>query len=411
MAVPAAWPAAAEAQDRNVRVFLDCQSHGCDATEFRTEIGFVDWVRDATAADVHVIFTSQSTGAGTRYILDFIGRGDLSGVDLEVPQDVPGTATSDERLRLVTRAFKAGLVPYVVRLGYADRLEIQGLDSEDIDRRPAPADDPWDFWVFTLGGSGQANGEERESAWQLRGSMSANRVTPEWKIESQVNGWFYRREVELNDGEIFTNRTEDWGAAVLAVNSLSPHWSAGSEIEASRDTRRNRRLGGRTALALEWNLYPYAEANRRQLLFHYQVGVSRVAYQDTTIFDRLEETLLDHRLVGAYETRQPWGDAGVSVQYSNYLDDFEKFRLSTGAELSIRLFRGLEMDIEGGYDVIRDQLYLSKEELSDEDILVQRRALATGYEYRLELGLSYRFGSIFNNVVNNRFPWVVRDFD
>ena len=100
--------------------------------------------------------------------------------------------------------------------------------------------------------------------------------------------------------------------------------------------------------------------------------------------------------MGAYETRQSWGDAGVSVQYSNYLDDFSRFRLSTGAELSVRLFRGLELGIEGRYGVIRDQLFVSKEELSDEDILVQRRALATGFEYGVEVGLSYRFGSIYN---------------
>ena len=404
-------PTPAAAQDRQVRVFLDCQSHGCNGTELRTEIGFVDWVRDATAADVHVIFTSQGTGAGTRFILDFIGRGALDGFDLEIPQDVPATATSDERLRLVTSAFRAGLLPYVARSGYADRLEIRDPGGAATAVRMSPADDPWDHWVFRVGSQVEGDGEEREQSWELSGSMSANRTTPEWKIETGVNGRFYHRAVELNDGDVFVNETRDWGVALLAVNSLSPRWSAGSEIEASRSTRRNRKLGGRTALALEWNLYPYAEANRRQLLFHYQLGASRVEYQDSTIFDRIEETLFDHRLVGAYQTRQPWGDASVSIQYSSFLDDFSKFRLASGANLSVRLFRGLDLDLRGGYDIIRDQIYLPKEELSDEEILVQRRALATGYEYRFDVGLSYRFGSIFNNVVNNRFPWVVRNFD
>jgi hypothetical protein len=34
----------------------------------------------------------------------------------------------------------------------------------------------------------------------------------------------------------------------------------------------------------------------------------------------------------------------------------------------------------------------------------------TGFEYELEIGLSYRFGSIFNNVVNNRFLGMSRGF-
>ena len=404
-------PAAASAQSGNVRVFLDCQSHGCDEDEFRTEIGFVDWVRERTAADVHVIFTSQGTGAGTRYVFDFIGRGDMDGLDAEVPQDVPSTATSDERLRMLTGAFRAGLVPYVVRRGYAHRLEIRAVETEDAEARPAPADDPWNLWVFTLGAQAEASGQQREDSWELAGSVSANRTTPVWKIQTSARARLYQRDVELNDGERFVNETRDWGVALLAVHSLGPHLSAGSELEANRSTRLNREVGGRTALAVEWNLYPYAEANRRQLLFHYQLGASRVLYEDSTIFDRLEDTLLDQRAVAAYENRQPWGDAAVSVNYSNYLHDFSKFRVETRAEASVRLLPGLDLDIRGRYEVIRDQLYLPKEELSNEEILVQRRALATGYEYGIDVGLSYRFGSIYNNVVNTRFPWVVRDFD
>ena len=110
--------------------------------------------------------------------------------------------------------------------------------------------------MFTLSGSAQANGEERESAWRLFAQASASRITPVWKIEGNVNGRFFCREVELNDGDIFVNHTDDWGVALLAVKSLTPHWSAGSEVEASRATRLNRGLGGRTALAVEWNTTP-----------------------------------------------------------------------------------------------------------------------------------------------------------
>ena len=53
--------------------------------------------------------------------------------------------------------------------------------------------------------------------------------------------------------------------------------------------------------------------------------------------------------------------------------------------------------------LIRNQLYLPKKDLTDEEILLQRRQLATDSRYRVSFGFSYTFGSIFNNVVNPRF--------
>ena len=52
---------------------------------------------------------------------------------------------------------------------------------------------------------------------------------------------------------------------------------------------------------------------------------------------------------------------------------------------------------------MRDQRDLPKAGASDEEILVRMRELATGYRYYFSVGVSYSFGSIFNNVVNPRF--------
>lgn len=181
-------------------------------------------------------------------------------------------------------------------------------------------------------------------------------------------------------------------------------------MEVNTSTRLNREIGGRTGLAVEWNYFPYEQANRRQLLLHYQVGYSHVRYEEETIFGKLVEDLFDHRFAAVWRSREPWGDGSLGLHYSNFLEDWSKYRLSVGGDLSVRLLRGLELQLQGSYDLIRDQIYLPAEELDDEDILVQRRQLATGYEYDIEVGLSYRFGSVFNNVVNNRFPWIIRRF-
>jgi hypothetical protein len=36
--------------------------------------------------------------------------------------------------------------------------------------------------------------------------------------------------------------------------------------------------------------------------------------------------------------------------------------------------------------------------------------LATDYQYEARIGLSFRFGSVLNNFVNNRFPGNLLDF-
>jgi hypothetical protein len=48
-------------------------------------------------------------------------------------------------------------------------------------------------------------------------------------------------------------------------------------------------------------------------------------------------------------------------------------------------------------------LYLPKGNLTREEVLLRQTQLATGYRARAYAGLSYTFGSVFNNVVNPRF--------
>ena len=38
-----------------------------------------------------------------------------------------------------------------------------------------------------------------------------------------------------------------------------------------------------------------------------------------------------------------------------------------------------------------------------EEVLLRQRQLATGYQYFVNFGVSYSFGSILNNIVNPRF--------
>ena len=80
-----------------------------------------------------------------------------------------------------------------------------------------------------------------------------------------------------------------------------------------------------------------------------------------------------------------------------------KNRLDLHAGLSINLLKGLSFDVWGGYSQIHDQLSLPIRGATYEEILLQRKELATNYSYNFSIGLSYTFGSLYSNVVNPRF--------
>ena len=171
----------------------------------------------------------------------------------------------------------------------------------------------------------------------------------------------------------------------------------------SSSTFLNQRLFVRAAPAVEYNIFPYSESTRRQLTFQYAVGLNSYSYEDTTIFNKLSEVHADQTLTASLALKQPWGSVSTSLEVAALLDDFSKRRAVLFNFLDLRLFKGFSINTFASVSLVRDQLYLAKGESSDEDILVRRRQLASSFTYFGGIGLSYTFGSIFNNVVNPRF--------
>ena len=126
-------------------------------------------------------------------------------------------------------------------------------------------------------------------------------------------------------------------------------------------------------------------------------------YNDTTIFNLIKENLGQQQLQIAYQVQEKWGSINVSLEGSNYLHDFSKNRIELEGYVSIRIIKGLSLSIRGGIAGINDQLSLEKGELTEADILLNLKQRATSYSIDGGLGLSYTFGSIYNNVVNPRF--------
>ena len=201
-----------------VRVFLDCPS--CDEQYIRTEITFVDYVRDRTAADVHVLITTQATGGGgTEYALKFIGLGRFLNVDNSLTFSVSQTATPDERRRGLASTIKLGLVRYVADTPVAARLSLR-FDQPQSGAALPPSRDPWNFWVFRVGGDGGWDGEESTGQRRISGNFSANRTTDAWKIN--ISGFAnYRQErFDVEEGETFTSIRRSYDGRALVARKI-----------------------------------------------------------------------------------------------------------------------------------------------------------------------------------------------
>ncbi len=150
-------------------------------------------------------------------------------------------------------------------------------------------------------------------------------------------------------------------------------------------------------------MFPYSESSRRILTFAYEAGVASFNYSELTIFDKVEETVPVHTVTSTLGVNQPWGDSSIQLEYDALLNDPSRYSLSVEGELSFRVVRGLDFFVSASTELVRNQLYLPQAGLSDEEILLQLQDLATDSRYSVSFGLSYTFGSIFNNVVNPRF--------
>ncbi len=386
-----------------LRVFIDCEVQGCDTDFFRTEIPFVDHMRDRKDASVHVLVSSQSTGGGgTAYTLNFIGLRDLSSLADTLHYQSPQSSTDDQKRRGLVGMIKLGLVRYITRISANPQLEVTYKPAV-VEASTASTKDPWNLWVFRINANGNFSGEESQHFTFLRGSTNANRTSEAWKVRFSVNGDYNESKFTFSDGSKFASYSHSYSATHLLAKSLGPHFSVGERASASASTYLNEKLFVRFAPLVEYDIFPYSESTRRLLTIQYAIGINSFRYEDTTIFEKIREVRPDQTITISLDLKQPWGSVSTSLEGAAYLDDFSKRRANLFNSLSVRLFKGFNVNGYLGYSLLRDQLYLAKGASSDEDILVRQRQLASSYSYFAGIGLSYTFGSIFNNVVNPRF--------
>ena len=391
------------AQEANgkLRIYLDCQQ--CFGDFIREEVDIVEYVRDPAEADVHVIVTRSETGSGgVERTVALIGIGRFKGLDFKTRAISQSGDTEDTQRQRLATAITIGLLNYLSHDGVKGGLAVE-VEQTAQPGQVAGVADPWNFWVLSVQGSISMSGEESSRELDLSGDIGADRITDEWKITIGAEIEYSREDFDLDEDEPLRAERNERDFDALVAKSLTDHWSIGGRTSLDSSSFDNIAIRTFIAPAIEYNLFPYSQYTRRQLRMGYAVGPYYAKYREETLFFRTSDRMAQQQATVTLDQREPWGSLQAEVEYSTFIPDASLYRIALEGDVNVRLARGLSLSIEGSTSRLRDQLSLPRRDATAEEVLLRLRRLRSGYEYSLQIGLTYTFGSIFNTIVNPRF--------
>ncbi len=388
-----------QGQTESIDVFVDCDF--CNTANIKQSLPYINYPIDRRNANVYALFTRQTNGSGGRTItIQFYGQNNFEGINDSISYLVPINTPQVARNNMMVEHIERGLLGYLLKSSLSNYVSFNYRPKQAVEEQH----DPWNNWVFTIGANARFRKETSFKSTTGSSSLSVRRITEDLKIRSYTS-YFQRTDIYDIDGEELKSFSEEFYSSHLVVKSMSNHWSYGGEVILQSSFFENIKFQDMYWLALEYNLFPYSEANRRQFRITPEVGYDHRQYNDTTIFNQIEEGFFVLDLLLAFEMKEKWGEAGADVEAVSFLYDPEKYQLSASGFVRLRLFKGLTLDMNANVSMIRNQIALPKGDFSSEAILLQQRQLATNFRFSSRVGFSYTFGSKHNNIVNPRFGW------
>jgi hypothetical protein len=389
---------ATETKTQKTAIFIECRF--CNEDFIKEQIPYVDYVRDRLDAEIHIMETSQRTGSGgDEYSLYFIGQFKFKGKNDTLSFTSSVDDTDDQIRKERVRVIQIGLVPYLLKTPLASLISV---DVASVLSSPEKVEDKWNNWVFKIRGNSYMNAQQLSRSINIFGNISASRVTEDWKINFSTHGSYNENMVEY-DGVEYLSTADSRRFSGSAIMSLTDHMSAGLWTSAWNSSYGNTDMGLAITPKFEYNLYPYSESNQQSLRLQYSLSAKQVGYTDTTIYFKTKENLFSEGASVSYNTVKPWGSINTSISGNHYFHDFSKNIVSLNTGLSLRLIKGLSLNLNGSGSMVHNQLSIPKGNYSIEDVLLERAELETQFTSFASIGFSYSFGSIYNSIVNLRF--------
>lgn len=392
----------AKPNDFALKVFLDCAY--CDMDYLRTELNYIDYVRDRMEAQVDIVVSSLQTGSrGTEYTFVFLGQKEFRGQNDTLRYDVTSFTTDDLTRKGVVQTIKLGLIRYIAKTAYASKMCISCPIDTTYTTEPLQVKDKWNGWLFTVGGFGNFNGQQLTGTSNLNGVLQASKVTADWKISMSGNiSYNYGFYTITTDSTIKSvSRSSSFNG--LYVKSINEHFSWGLNGNINNNTYNNINLQEKFEPGIEYSIFPYSQATHKTLRLLYYLYVENTNYEDSTIYGKTHTLYLGQELLASINYKEPWGSLFMSLDGSNYFYDFSKNNLTFSAGFSLNLFEGFTLAFGGYASLVNNEIYLPAAGATEAQILLNTKALPTPYQYSAFVGIKYSFGSIYNNIVNPRF--------
>jgi hypothetical protein len=386
------------------KIFLNCQY--CDQDYYKNEISFLTFVRDQRLADITVLFREIRTGSGGIQItLEFDGHGKYADIHYQDTVNTQPNMSENDTRQLILASLNRGALPFLLRSPVASRItyQVSGINNDQ------PADsirDKWNLWIFNLNGGLWGNGQEYTSNVSLNAFVSANRTSEKHLFEA---GFWYN-----NNNAVYKIENEDpirinirqFGMYNQQAFSIGNHWALGYSSNLTSNTVANMNSNVDFAPAIEYNVFPYSEATKRQFRFNYRVGVRYVDYVAQTYRLHGYDWFAMQSFNMRYRLIKNWGNVGVSVGTNHLYDGEHFYSVYFSPYISWNILKGLNVNLSGSYSIVRDQYFLRATEVSSNEVLTGQIQLKSSYDFFISCGISYAFGSMYNNVVNVRFQGI-----
>lgn len=392
------------ASSGRLKVFIDCRI-GCDFNYFKSEINIIDFVRDRVDADAYVLLTGQPMGGGgIEYKLNFYGQGIYKNYSDTLVFTSEPNVTAIEVRKNILQYIMLGFSPLIAKSPFVSKGEIELKKIGDTGVAPIGkvASDRWNFWVFSIAARGQFNADQVYKNSVVGSDLTASRVTKKLKVGLSINGSlnnsFYKYDTTK-----YRVKNSSYRVYHTLVRSFTDHWSYGYQTTISNSTFDNFKLKLSFNPAIEYNVFKYNEVNDRFFVLRYGAFVSHNDYYDTTIYNLINQTYVGHRFSGAITLNKKWGTFNGGINYANYFYNWALYTMGLNANSDVRIGSGLSFFANLNANIVHNQIYLVKGNITEQELLTRQRQLGSTFNYYTSFGLAYRFGSILNNFVNPRF--------
>ena len=382
-------------QNEKIKVFLNCR---CDDDYLKQNTLFFDYVRDMDLADIEVfVFEITNASGGSNFSFNFKGKNKFNK-EYVISKTIPQNTSFNKSRKSLLDTYKLGMASFLSNTDYQSQVEVNfnnNLFPENLTK------DKWKNWVFEVYGSFNFENEKSINEEEYNFGFDIDRVTNNWRFRSDFE---IDRSIRFFSGgeQNYSSERESFYFSASLVKSISNHFSTGIFSSYTQDTYRNYKSSYNISPAIEYNFIPYNEVLTREVTLAYKLGYNLFHYIDETIYGFEDQKMFNHSLTLNLRFREKWGSIYSYLVASQFLDLPEQNRLTINNNLNIRIIRGLSVRISAYFRFIRDQINLPKGEASVEDLLLRQRQISTNFQNRISMGLSYTFGSIFNNIVNQR---------